>query len=124
MSAAGYFLVREPRSGIVIRRRHAMSMRLFFVLVTLAGSVYLLVMERSDRRLAVGALAASAVGLLLQLNVIALRVHYARSIVWAAIAICAALIWWREGKKGGATVAAALVFVSTLTVALSLRLLR
>jgi hypothetical protein len=101
-----------------------MSMRLFFVLVTLVGSVYLVVRERSDRRFAIGALAASSIGLLLQLNVIALRVQYARSIVWATIAICAWLIWWREGTKGGATVAAAMAFVSTLTVALSFRLLR
>ncbi len=101
-----------------------MSMRLFFVLLTLAGSVYLLVRERSDRRLAIGALAASSIGLLLQLNVIALRVQYARSIIWAAIAICAGLIWSREGSKNGATVAAAMALVSTLTIALSLRLLR
>jgi hypothetical protein len=101
-----------------------MSMRLFFVLIALAGSVYLLIAERSSRGFAIGALAASAVGLLLQLNVIALRVHYARSIVWAAIAICAGLLWSRQGTKSGITVAAALVFVSSLTVALSLRLLR
>jgi len=101
-----------------------MSMRLFFVLVTLAGSVYLFVREHSDRRLAIGVLAASSIGLLLQLNVITLRVQYARSLVWAAIAICAGLIWTREGSKNGATVAAAMAFVSTLTVALSLRLLR
>ncbi len=101
-----------------------MSMRLFFVLVPLAGSVYLFVREHNDRRLAIGALAASSIGLLLQLNVIALRLQYARSLVWAAIAICAGLIWTREGSKNGATVAAAMAFVSTLTVALSLRLLR
>jgi hypothetical protein len=101
-----------------------MSMRLVFVLVTLAGSVYLFVRERSDRRLAIGALAASSIGLLLQLNVIALRVHYARSIVWAAIAILAGLLWSREERKGGITVAAAMAFVSLLTVALSFRLLR
>jgi uncharacterized membrane protein len=101
-----------------------MSMRLFFVLVTLAGSVYLFVRERSDRRFAIAAMAASAIGLLLQLNVIALRVHYARNIVWAAIAICAGLLWTKAGTKSGATVAAAMAFVSTLTVALSLRLLR
>jgi hypothetical protein len=101
-----------------------MSMRLFFVLITLAGSVYLFVREHNDRRLAIGALAASALGLLLQLNVITLRVQYARSLIWAAIAICAGLIWTREGSKNGATVAAAMAFVSTLTVALSLRLLR
>jgi len=101
-----------------------MSMRLFFVLVTLAGSVYLFVREHNDRRLAIGALAASSIGLLLQLNAITLRVQYARSLVWAAIAICAGLIWTREGSKNGATVAAAMAFVSTLTVALSLRLLR
>ena len=101
-----------------------MSMRLFFVLVTLAGSVYLFVRKHNDRRLAIGALAASSLGLLLQLNVITLRVQYARSLIWAAIAICAGLIWTREGSKNGATVAAAMAFVSTLTVALSLRLLR
>jgi len=101
-----------------------MSMRLFFVLVTLAGSVYLFVHEHNDRRLVIAALAASSIGLLLQLNVIALRVHYARSVVWAAIAVCAGLIWWREGSKGGATVAAAMAFVSTLMVALALILLR
>jgi hypothetical protein len=101
-----------------------MSMRLFFVLVTLAGSVYLFVREHDDRRWAIGALVASSLGLLLQLNVISLRVQYARSIVWAAIAICAGLIWTREGSKNGATVAAAMAFVSTLTVALSLRILR
>jgi uncharacterized membrane protein len=101
-----------------------MSMRLFFVLVTLAGSVYLFVREKDDRRWAIGALVASSIGLLLQLNVISLRVQYARSIVWAGIAICAGLIWTREGSKNGATVAAAMAFVSTLTVALSLRLLR
>jgi hypothetical protein len=101
-----------------------MSMRLFFVLVTLAGSIYLFVREHNDRRFAIGALVASSIGLLLQLNVIALHVQYARSIVWAAIAICAGLIWTREGSKNGATVAAAMAFVSTLTVALSLKLLR
>jgi len=101
-----------------------MSMRLFFVLVTLAGSVYLFVREHNDRRLAIGALAASSIGLLLQLNVISLRMQYARSIVWAAIAVCAGLIWSKEGSKNGATVAAAMAFVSTLTVALSLRILR
>ena len=101
-----------------------MSMRLFFVLVTLVGSVYLLVRESGDRRFAIGALAASSIGLLLQLNVIALRVHYARNIVWAAIAICAGFVWVREGSKPASTVAASVVFVSALTVALSLRLLR
>jgi hypothetical protein len=101
-----------------------MSMRLFFVLVTLAGSVYLLLRERSDRGFAFGALAASSIGLLLQLNVIALRVPYARNVVWAAIAICAALLWSRAATKSGTTVAAAMAFVSTLTVALSFRLLR
>ena len=70
------------------------------------------------------ALVASSIGFLLQLNVIALRVHYARSVVWAAIAICAGLMWTREGSKNGATVAATMALVSTLTVALSLRLLR
>jgi hypothetical protein len=100
-----------------------MSMRLFFVLVALGGSVYLFVKDRTDRYV-MGALAASSLGLLLQMNVIALRMQYARSIVWAAIAVCAGLIWSKEGSKNGATVAAAMAFVSTLTVALSLRILR
>jgi predicted Co/Zn/Cd cation transporter (cation efflux family) len=100
-----------------------MSMRLFFVLVALGGSVYLFVQDRTDRYV-MGALVASSLGLLLQMNVIALRMSYARSIVWAAIAVCAGLIWSRQGSKNGATVAAAMAFVSTLTVALSLRILR
>ncbi len=100
-----------------------MSMRLFFVLVALGGSVYLFVKDRTDRYV-MGALVASSLGLLLQMNVIALRMQYARSVVWAAIAVCAGLIWSREGSKNGATVAAAMAFVSTLTVALSLRILR
>jgi uncharacterized membrane protein len=101
-----------------------MSMRLFFVLLTVAGSIYLLVREHNDRRLPIAALAASCIGLLLQMNMVALRVQYARSIIWATIAICAGLIWSKEGSKNGATVAAAMAFVSTLTVALSLRLLK
>jgi hypothetical protein len=101
-----------------------MGMRLFFVLLTVAGSAYLFFQERSDRRLAIGALAASCIGLLLQLNVITLRVAYARNVVWAAIAICAGLIWSREGSKTGASVAVTMAFISTLTVALSLRILR
>jgi hypothetical protein len=100
-----------------------MSMRLFFVLIALGGSVYLFVKDRTDRYV-MGALVASSLGLLLQMNVISLRMQYARSIVWAAIAVCAGLIWSREGSKNGATVAAAMAFVSTLTVALSLRILR
>jgi uncharacterized membrane protein len=100
-----------------------MSMRLFFVLVALGGSVYLVVQDRTDRYV-MGALVASSLGLLLQMNVISLRMQYARSIVWAAIAVCAGLIWSRQGSKNGATVAAAMAFVSTLTVALSLRILR
>ena len=101
-----------------------MGMRLFFVLLTLGGSIYLFMRETGDRRYAIGALAASAFGLLLQLNVITLRVSYARTVVWAAIAVCAGMIWNREGSKTGATVAAAMTFVSTLTVALALRILR
>jgi len=100
-----------------------MSMRLFFVLVALGGSVYLFVHDRTDRYV-MGALVASSLGLLLQMNVIALRMQYARSVVWAAIAVCAGLIWSRQASKNGATVAAAMAFVSTLTVALSLRILR
>ena len=101
-----------------------MSMRLFFVLLTVVGSGYLLFTERGERRLSIAALAVSSVGLLLQLNVITLHVHYARTVVWAAIAICAAIIWMRQSTKSASTVAAGMLFVSTLTVALSLRLLQ
>lgn len=100
-----------------------MSMRLLFVLLTVIGSAYLLFTERGDRRLAIAALAVSTVGLLMQLNVITLHLHYARTVVWAAIAVCAALVWMRDGSKVASTVAAGMVFVSALTVALSLRLL-
>ena len=101
-----------------------MSMRLLFVLLTVIGSAYLLFTERGDRRLAIAALAVSTVGLLMQLNVITLHLHYARTVVWAAIAVCAALAWMRDGSKAASTVAAGMVFVSALTVALSLHLLR
>ena len=101
-----------------------MAMRLFFVLVALGGSIFLFMREKGDRRFAIGALAASSLILLLQLNVITLRMQYARTIVWTAIAVCAGIIWSREGSKTGATVAAAMAFVSTLTVALALRVLR
>jgi uncharacterized membrane protein YccC len=100
------------------------AMRLFFVCVTLAGSAYLLWREQGDRKFAIGALAASCVGMLLQLNVITLHVQYARTAVWAAIAVFAALVWNRVGSKSASTVAASVVFVSALTVALSLRILR
>jgi len=100
-----------------------MAMRRFFVFLTVAASIYLLVTREGDRRYAIAALAASSVGLLLQLNVITLHLRYARLVVWAAIAVCAALVWLRDSSKTGATVAASMVFVSALTVALSLRLL-
>jgi hypothetical protein len=100
-----------------------MAMRLFFVLVTVGGSAYLLYRDRTDKY-AMGAMVASSLGLLLQLNWLTLRVQYARTTVWAAIAICAGLIWTRQGTKTGSTVAAGVAFVSGLTVALSLRLLR
>jgi hypothetical protein len=100
-----------------------MGMRLFFVLVTVAGSAYLLFNERGDRKPAIGALAASSLLLLLQLNVISLHLRYARLLVWAAIAVCGGLLWMRNGSKHGSTVAAGMVFVSALTIALSLRLL-
>jgi hypothetical protein len=98
-------------------------MRLFFVLVTVGGSAYLLFTDRGDRRFTIGALAASAFLLLLQLNVISLHIAHARTIVWAAIAVCGTLLWMRDGSKTSATVAASMVFVSALTVALSLRML-
>ena len=101
-----------------------MAMRLFFVCVTLAGSAWLLWREQGDRKFAIGALAASAVGMLLQLNVISLHVQYARTVVWAAIAVFAALVWNRVGSKGASTVAASVLFGSALPVALSLRILR
>jgi hypothetical protein len=100
-----------------------MAMRLFFVLLTVGGSIYLLVNDRGDRKYALGALVASSIGLLLQLNVITLHVHYARNVVWMAIAVCAGFLWMKEATKTGATVAASMVFVSALTVALSLRIL-
>jgi hypothetical protein len=100
-----------------------MAMRLFFVFLTVGGSIYLLVTDRGDRRFAIGALVASSIGLLLQLNVITLHLHYARTVVWAGIAVCAAFLWLRDSSKTGATVAASMLFVSALTVALSLRLL-
>jgi hypothetical protein len=101
-----------------------MGMRLFFVLVTVGGSVYLLYTERGDRKVAIGALAASAFGFLLQVNVITLHMRYARMLVWAAIAVCAGMLWMRDGtSKITSTVAASMVFVSTLIVALSLRIL-
>jgi hypothetical protein len=99
-------------------------MRLFFVLLTVGGSIYLLVTDRGERKYAIGALIASSIGLLLQLNVITLHLHYARTVVWAAIAVCAGFLWMKDGSKTGATVAASMVFASTLIVALSLRLLR
>jgi hypothetical protein len=101
-----------------------MAMRLFFVFLTVGGSIYLLVTDRGERKYAIGALVASSIGLLLQLNMITLHLHYARTVVWAAIAVCAGLLWTKDGSKSGATVAASMVFVSALTVALSLRILR
>ena len=59
-----------------------MGMRLFFVLVTVAGSAYLLYTERGDRKVAIGALAASSFGFLLQTNMISLHVRSARMVVW------------------------------------------
>jgi len=101
-----------------------MAMRLFFVLVTVAGSAYLLFTGRGDRKVAIAAVAVSAFGFMLQLNVISLHMRYARTVVWAAIAVCAGLLWMRENSKTASTVAAGMVFASALTVALSLRLLR
>lgn len=100
-----------------------MAMRLFFILVALGGSAYLLYREKGDRKFAIGALAASALGLMLQMHWISLRVQYARTVIWAAIAVCAGLMWSRHASKTDSTVAAGLMFVSALTVALSLRLL-
>ena len=100
-----------------------MGMRLFFVLVTVAGSGYLLYTERGDRKVAIGALAASSFGFLLQTNMISLHVRSARMVVWAVIAVCAGLLWMRDGSKITSTVAASMVFVSTLIIALSLRIL-
>jgi membrane protein YdbS with pleckstrin-like domain len=99
-----------------------MAMRLFFVLVTVVGSAYLLFTERGDRKVAIAAVAVSAFGLLLQLNVVSLHMRYARTVVWA-IAVCAGLLWMRDNSKTASTVAAGMAFVSALTVALSLRLL-
>ena len=98
-------------------------MRLFFVFITVAGSAFLLFSNRGDRRFAIAALVASAIGLLLHLNLLTLRVPYARTTVWAAIAVCAALLWVRDNSKIGATVAAAVLFASALPMALAFRLL-
>ena len=62
------FLVEARRSGIVAGRSVRTSMRLFFLLLTLGGSIYLFVREHGDRRFAIGALVASSLGLLLQLR--------------------------------------------------------
>jgi hypothetical protein len=101
-----------------------MKLRLFLVLVTVAGSGYLLYKNRGDRRFAIGAVVASSIGLVLQLNLIALHMHYVRTITWTAIAVCAGLIWNREQTKMLSTVAAAVVFAAAIPVALSLQLLR
>jgi hypothetical protein len=101
-----------------------MKLRLFLVLVTVAGSGYLLYKNRVDRRLAIGAVVASSIGLVLQLNLLVLHLHYVRTIIWTAIAVCAGLIWSRESTKISATVAAAVVFAAAIPVALSLQLLR
>src|SRR5438552_13083746 len=100
-----------------------MGMRMFFVLVTVGGSVYLLYNERGDRKVAIGALAASCFGFMLQMNMVTLHMRYARMLVWLGIGICAGLLWIRVGDKTASTVAASMVFVSTLIVALSLRIL-
>src|SRR5712692_2523269 len=115
--APGCFSCAAAPLGYRRHGRCAMAMRLFFVLVTVAGSAYLLFSDRGDRKLAIAALVVSCFGLLLQLNVITLHLRYART------AVCAALAWMREGSKAASTVAASMVFVSALTVALSLRLL-
>jgi hypothetical protein len=101
-----------------------LSTQLFFVFLTVGGSIYLLVTDRGERRYAIGALVASSIGLLLQLNVITLHLHYARTVVWAAIAVCAAFLWLRDSSKTGATVAACMFFASSLTVARAFGLLR
>ena len=100
-----------------------MAMRLFFTLVALVGSAYLLFQEKGDRKFAIGAVIAAGLGLLLQMHWISLRIPYARTLLWAVILVCAGLAWNRQGSKTDSTVAASVVFVSALTVALSLRLL-
>jgi hypothetical protein len=101
-----------------------MKLRLFLMLVTVAGSGYLLYKNRGDRRFAIGAVVASSLGLVLQLNLIVLHMHYVRTLVWTVIAVCAGLIWSREQAKISSTVAAAVVFAAAIPVALSLQLLR
>jgi hypothetical protein len=100
-----------------------MKLRLFLMLVTLAGSVYLLYKNRGDRRIAIGSVVASALGLVLQMNLVVLHAHYVRTIIWVVIAVCAGLIWHREQTKTPSTVAAAVVFAAVIPVALSLNLL-
>ena len=99
-----------------------MTLGLFLVLVTFAGSLYLLYRNRGKRRLAIGALVASSLSLVLQLNLIALNMHYLRTIIWTAIAVCAGLIWSRENTKMSST--AAVTFAAAIPAALSLQLLR
>jgi hypothetical protein len=101
-----------------------MRLRLFLILVAVAGSGYLLYKNRADRRFAIGATVASSLGLVLQLNLIVLHMHYLRTLIGIAIAVCAGLIWNREQTKISSTVAAAVVFAAAIPVALSLQLLR
>jgi hypothetical protein len=117
-------LVQQHLSDIVTYGGCNMTLGLFLVLVTFAGSVYLLYKNRGERRLAIGALVASSLSLLLQLNLIALNMHYVRTIIWTAIAVCAGLIWTRENTKMSSTVAAAVAFAAAIPAALSLQLLR
>jgi len=101
-----------------------MKLRLFLILVTVAGSGYLLYKNRADRRFAIAAMVTSSLGLILHMHLIAVHVHYLRTLIWAAIAVCAGLIWNREQTKMPSTVAAAVVFAAAIPVALSLQLLR
>ncbi len=100
-----------------------MALRLFFVFVTVAGSALLIFSNRGDRRFAIAALVASGIGLLLHLNLLSVHVPYARTAVWAIIAVCAVLLWVRDASKTGATIAAAVLFASALPIALAFRVL-
>src|SRR5258707_1669103 len=117
-------LVRLGLLDIVTYGGCDMKLRLFLMLVTVAGSGYLLYKNRGDRRFAIGAVVASSIGLVLQLNLIALHVHYVRTIVWTAIAVCAGLSWNHEQTKTSSTVAAASGFPAGITGALSPQLPR
>src|SRR5260370_17454364 len=85
-------LVRLGLLDIVTYGGCDMKLRLFLILVTVAGSGYLLYKNRGDRRFAIGAVVASSLRLFLQLNLIALHPHYVRTLLWTPIPVSPSLI--------------------------------